>query len=166
MKIADGALVTLDVTLYDVHGNLLEKSEGPLVYLHGHEDIFPRIEAALEGLEPGAHTELQLEPEEAFGDYDPEMVMLAPLADLGEGVEVGMRVEAMGPNGEDRCLFTITEIAEGTAVLDANHPLAGMAVRFIFVVKEVRAATDEEIAEADSPILPDFLRPPEPPTLH
>lgn len=166
MKIADGALVTLDVTLYDAQGNLLEQSDGPLVYLHGHEDIFPRIEEALEGLEPGARTELQLEPEEAFGDYDPEMVILAPLADLGDGVEVGMRVEAMGPGGEDRCLFRITDIAEGQAVLDANHPLAGMAVRFLLVVKEVRAATDEELAEAESPLLPDFLRPPEPPTLH
>lgn len=166
MKIAEGALVTLDVMLYDAQGNLLEKSEGPLVYLHGHEDIFPRIEAELEGLEPGARKELQLEPEEAFGDYDPEMVILAPLADLGEGVEVGMRVEAMGPNGEDRCLFMITEIADGTAVLDANHPLAGMAVRFIVTVKDVRAATDEEIEEADAPAVPDFLRPPEPPTLH
>jgi len=166
MKIADGALVTLDVALYDAQGNLLEKSDGPLVYLHGHEDIFPRIETALEGLEPGARAELQLEPEEAFGDYDPEMVMLAPITDLGEGVQVGMRVEAMGAHGEDRCLFTITEIAEGTAVLDANHPLAGMAVRFILVVKDVRAATDEEIEEAESPLVPDFLRPPEPPTVH
>lgn len=168
MKIADGSLVTLDVTMYDAQGNLLEKSDAPMVYLHGYEDIFPRIEEALEGAEPGARRELQLEPEDAFGDYDPELVMLAPVADLGEGVEVGMRVEATGPNGEDRCLFTITEIAEGKAVLDANHPLAGMAVRFVVVVKDVREATEEEIAEAesDAPAVPDFLRPPEPPTLH
>lgn len=158
MKIDDGVLVTLDVTMYDAQGNLLEKSEEPLTYLHGHEDIFPRVEAALAGQEAGARIELQLEPEEAFGDYDPELVVLAPVTDLGEGVEVGMRVEATGPNGEDRCLFTITEIAEGTAVLDANHPLAGMAVRFVLVVKDVRAASEEELADADLPQLPDFLR--------
>lgn len=166
MKIGNGALVTLDVTLYDAQGNLLEKSAEPLAYLHGHEDIFTRIEAALEGQEAGARIELQLEPEEAFGDYDPELVVLAPVADLGEGVEVGMRVEATGPNGEDRCLFTITEIAEGQAVLDANHPLAGMAVRFVITVREVRAASEEELEDAESPQLPDFLRVAGPTTLH
>jgi FKBP-type peptidyl-prolyl cis-trans isomerase SlyD len=118
MKIADGSLVSLDVTMYDAQGQLLEKSDAPLVYLHGHDDIFPRIEETLAGREVGAEVALQLEPEEAFGDYDPELVVLTRVEDLGEDVSVGLRVEAAGPNGEDRCLFTITDIAEGMAVLD------------------------------------------------
>jgi FKBP-type peptidyl-prolyl cis-trans isomerase SlyD len=166
MKITDGALVSLDVKMYDVQGELLEQSDVPLQYLHGHEDIFPRIEEALAGKEVGAHLTLQLEPEDAFGDYDADLVMLAPVDDLGGDVTVGLRVEATGPQGEDQCLFTITDIADGMAVLDGNHPLAGMALRFDIRVVGVRQATEQELEEADAPRLPDFLRLPVPPTLH
>ncbi len=166
MKIADGALVSLDVQLYDAQGELLERSDAPLQYLHGHEDIFPRIEEALTGKEVGAHVLLQLEPEDAFGDYDAELVMLTPVEDLGAEVTVGLRVEAAGPDGEDRCFFTITDIADGMAVLDGNHPLAGMALRFDIRVVDVRPATEQELEEADTTRLPDFLRVADPPTLH
>jgi FKBP-type peptidyl-prolyl cis-trans isomerase SlyD len=166
MKIADDALVSLDVKMYDAQGELLEQSDEPLQYLHGHEDIFARIEEELAGKEVGAHVLLQLEPEDAFGDYDPELVMLVPVSELGEEIAVGLRVEAAGPNGEDRCAFTITDVAEGMAVLDGNHPLAGMALRFDIRVVGVRAATEQELEEADAPRVPDFLRVPDPPTLH
>lgn len=166
MKIADGALVSLDVTMYDAQGDMLEKSDAPLVYLHGHDDIFPRIEEALAGKEVGAAVQLQLEPEDAFGEYDPELVVLTRLEELGEDLSVGLRVEAAGPNGEDRCIFTITDIAEGMAVLDGNHPLAGMALRFDIRVLEVREATTQELEEAEAPAVPDFLRVPDPKTLH
>lgn len=166
MKIGDGVLVSLDVKMYDAQGELLEKSDEPLQYLHGHEDIFPRIERALSGKRVGAHVVLQLEPEDAFGDYDPELVILTPVKDLGEEVSVGLRVEATGFQGEDRCIFTITDIADGTAVLDGNHPLAGMALRFDIRVVDVRQATEQELEEADLPRVPDLLKAPEPPTLH
>lgn len=166
MKITDGALVSLDVKMYDAQGELLEQSDVPLQYLHGHEDIFPRIEEALTGKEAGAHLMLQLEPEDAFGDYDTDLVMLAPVDDLGGDVSVGLRVEATGPQGEDQCVFTITDIADGMAVLDGNHPLAGMVLRFDIRVVGVRQATEQELDEADAPRLPDFLRLPDPPTLH
>jgi FKBP-type peptidyl-prolyl cis-trans isomerase SlyD len=166
MKITDGALVSLDVKMYDAQGELLEQSDVLLQYLHGHEDIFPRIEEALTGKEIGAHLMLQLEPEDAFGDYDADLVMLARVDDLGGDVTVGLRVEATGPQGEDQCVFTITDIADGMAVLDGNHPLAGMALRFDIRVVGVRQATEQELEEADAPRLPDFLRLPDPPTLH
>jgi len=92
--------------------------------------------------------------------------MLAPVDDLGGDVTVGLRVEATGPQGEDQCVFTITDIADGMAVLDGNHPLAGMALRFDIRVVGVRQATEQELEEADAPRLPDFLRLPDPPTLH
>ena len=168
MKIDQGALVSLDVTMYDAQGNELERSEEPLVYLHGHDDVFPRVEEALAGKQAGARVALQLEPEDAFGDYDPELVLLMPLADLGEGVAVGMRVEQDGGQGGAGRIFTITDIAEGMAVLDGNHPLAGFALRFDITVIEVRGASPEELAAADSPRLPEFLRlaEPRPTTLH
>lgn len=168
MKIDQGAIVSLDVTMYDAQGNLLERSDEPLMYLHGHDDVFPRVEAALVGKEVGARVALQLEPEEAFGDYDPALVLLMPLDNLGEGVEVGMKVEGDGGQGTPGRIFTITDIAEGMAVLDGNHPLAGLALRFDITVVDVRDATDEELADADAPRLPDFLRLAEPrqTTLH
>jgi FKBP-type peptidyl-prolyl cis-trans isomerase SlyD len=162
MKIDQGALVSLDVTMYDAQGILLEHSEEPLVYLHGHDDLFPRVEAALAGKEAGARVALQLEPEEAFGDYDPALVLLMALDNIGEGVEVGMRVEGDGGEGAAGRIFTITDIADGMAVLDGNHPLAGFALRFDITVLEVRAASPEELADADSPRLPEFLRLAEP----
>ena len=157
MKIADGMLVSLDVTMYDAQGKLLERSDSPLQYLHGHEDIFPRIEEALVGHAAGDRLSLQLEPEDAFGDYDAELVMLTPADQLGPEVAIGMRVEAAGPNGEDRCFFTITDIADGMAVLDGNHPLAGLALRFDIRVVDVRAATAQDLAEADEMQVPGFL---------
>lgn len=170
MKIDDGALVSLDVSMYDAQGELLEKSDEPLIYLAGHDDIFPRIEEALLGKSAGDRVLLQLEPEEAFGDYDADLVTLVPADDLGEGVAVGMRVDgdAVGFPGH---IFTITDVADGMAALDGNHPLAGIALRFEIEVVDVREATADELALAESPRLPDFLRvgdPPEPtePTLH
>ncbi len=155
MKIDNDTLVSIDVSMYDAQGNLLEESDAPLTYLHGHSDIFSRIEEELRGKEAGAHVSLQLEPEEAFGDYDPELVTLAPVEDLGEGVTVGMRVDGASI-GASQAVYTITDIAEGMAVLDGNHPLAGLALRFEITVIDVRAATAEEIEAADSPTLPDF----------
>ncbi|HEX5639719.1 MAG TPA: peptidylprolyl isomerase [Burkholderiaceae bacterium] len=168
MKIDQSALVSLDVAMYDAQGNLLERSDEPLVYLHGHDDVLPRIEEALAGKEAGAQVALQLEPEEAFGDYDPALVLLMPLENLGDGVEVGMRVEGDGGQGVPGRIFTITDIAEGMAVLDGNHPLAGLALRFDITVMDVRRASEEELADADTPRLPDFLRVAEPrhTTLH
>ena len=162
MKIDQGSLVSLDVTMYDAQGILLEHSEEPLVYLHGHDDLFPRVEEALAGKEAGARVALQLEPEDAFGDYDPALVLLMELDNLGAGVEVGMRVEGDGGEGAAGRIFTITDIADGMAVLDGNHPLAGFALRFDITVLEVRAASPEELADADSPRLPEFLRLAEP----
>lgn len=156
MKIDDDTLVSIDVEMYDAQGNLLEKSDEPLTYLHGHGDIFSRIEDELGGKEAGADVSVHIEPEEAFGDYDPELVTLVRVEDLGEGVEVGMRVDGAGV-GATAAEYTITDIAEGMAVLDANHPLAGFALRFEIKVVDVRAASAEEIESAGAPALPDFL---------
>ena len=156
MKIDNDTLVSIDVEMYDAQGNLLEKSEEPLVYLHGHGDIFSRIEDELSGKEAGADVSVHIEPEEAFGDYDPELVTLVRVEDLGEGAAVGMRVDGAGV-GASAAEYTITDIAEGMAVLDANHPLAGFALRFEIKVIDVREATAEEIESAESAVLPDFL---------
>jgi FKBP-type peptidyl-prolyl cis-trans isomerase SlyD len=111
-----------------------------ITYLHGgYGEMLPALEQALEGKGAGESVRVQLEPEQAFGDYDPQLVRVEPLGRYGEGVSVGMQIE------EDSRLYTVTEIGGGSVVLDANHPLAGMALRFSVVILTVRSATKEEI---------------------
>jgi FKBP-type peptidyl-prolyl cis-trans isomerase SlyD len=165
MKIEAGCLVSLDVSMYDAQGTLLEQTGSPLVYLHGAGDIFPRLEAALEGREPGERMALQLEPEDAFGDADTSLVHLVECRRLGPKVEVGMRYEGL-PDRKDGRVYTVTDIAEGVALLDGNHPLAGWALRFELHVRGVERASDEQLAAAERPLPPEFLRVVGPHDLH
>ena len=89
MQVAKDTLVTISAKMYNLQGGLLESAD-ELVYLHGHSDIFPVIEKALEGKKPGDTVTVQLEPEEAFGDYDETALIIRPETDFEEGVEVGL----------------------------------------------------------------------------
>jgi FKBP-type peptidyl-prolyl cis-trans isomerase SlyD len=150
MTIAKNTVVTVRYKLSDAEGNLIEDGKEPMVYLHGgYENTLPKIEEALEGKDVGFETTIQVEPDDAFGEYDPSLVKVEPRNRLPGELEVGMQFEGT-PDGEDAdeeaLIFTITDIADDKVVLDGNHPLAGMALRFTLNVVEVRAATDEEIA--------------------
>lgn len=160
MKITAGCLVTIDVKMYDAQGNLLEASAAPLVYLHGANDIFPAIERALEGQGPGFSTSVHLEPHEAFGEDDAALLHVVERTRLGPHVRVGMRVEGVPGRPNDGRIYTVTEMTENVAVLDGNHPLAGRALRFDIIVREVEAASVEELEQAEAPCVPDFLAPP------
>ena len=154
MKIDQGALVSLDIMMYDAQGNLLEHSDEPLVYLHGHDDVFPRVEAALAGKEAGERVALQLEPEEAFGDYDDQLVFLEPRGLFPQELEEGMTFEGLpaggNPDAPKNVLYTVTEIYPEHVVLDGNHPLAGIAIRLHLKVEAVREATEEEVGRGSA----------------
>jgi FKBP-type peptidyl-prolyl cis-trans isomerase SlyD len=158
MKIEAGCLVSLKVRLFDAQGELLEESDRPLVYLHGASDIFPRIEQALAGHEAGYATSVQLEPEDAFGDDDPELLHLVPLAKLGQDVDLGMRFEGLPGGPADGRVYTVVDLTDDVAVLDGNHPLAGRALRFDLTVVGVERATEDMLAEAARGDVPPFLR--------
>jgi len=166
MKIEPGCLVSLDVSMFDAQGQLLEKTSTPLVYLHGAGDIFPHIEAALADHGPGHRTTVMLEPEDAFGAADAALVHLVECRVLGPKVEVGMRYEGLPGRAADGRIYTVTDIAEGMAVLDGNHPLAGWALRFDVHVRSVERASYDELAAAERPQPPEFLRVVEPQDLH
>lgn len=158
MKIADGCLVSLKVRMRDAQGTLLEESgERPLVYLHGADDIFPRIEAALAGQEAGFRTTLALEPQDAFGDDDPALLHLVPLARLGADVDIGMRVEGVPGRPDDRRIYTVVDLADDVAVLDGNHPLAGRALLFDIEVLGVEPAGEAALTQADRAMAPEVL---------
>jgi FKBP-type peptidyl-prolyl cis-trans isomerase SlyD len=111
-----------------------------LTYLHGgYGELLAALERALEGKAPGESVKLQLEPEDAFGDYDADLLRLEPAERYGKGIALGMEVE------EDSRFYTVTDVADGKVVLDGNHPLAGMALRFSIEIVTVRSAGAEEM---------------------
>ncbi len=148
MMIEDGVWVTVEYRLYDSQGEALEPSERELTYLQGgYGAVFARVEEALAGHEVGYETVLYLEPEDSFGDYDAELVRLAPRAGFPETLEVGMTFEGVPGDDEEEGIFTVTDFTDEAVVLDGNHPLAGMSLRFELRVTDVREATVEEVEQ-------------------
>jgi FKBP-type peptidyl-prolyl cis-trans isomerase SlyD len=130
--------------MHDAQGMQLQ-APSDLTYLHGgYGGLLPALERALEGKSPGESVRLQLEPDHAFGDYDAGLLRVEPAERYGEGIEVGMEVE------EDSRFYTVTDVAGGKVVLDGNHPLAGMALRFFLEIVSVRSAKAEEISRGVS----------------
>ena len=156
MKIEKNTVVSLRYKLTDAQNNIIEEPDSPMVYLHGgYEGTFPKIETLLDGQDVGYEASIQLEPNEAFGEYDPELLKIEPRARFPEPLEVGMQFEGV-PDAEEEeldpsdaddepLIYTVTDVADSQVVLDGNHPLAGMALRFWVQVEDIRAATDEEI---------------------
>lgn len=159
MKISAGCLVSLKVRMFDAQGELLDETgERPLVYLHGADDIFPRIEAALDGQETGFTTSLRLEPEDAFGDDDASLLHVVPIKQLGQDVDLGMKFEGVPGQPADGRIYTVIDLTDDVAVLDGNHPLAGRALRVELDVLGVEQATEEMLGDAERAPVPDFFR--------
>ena len=156
MKIEKNTIVSLRYKLTDAQNNVIEEPDSPMVYLHGgYEGTFPKIETLLDGQDIGYEATIQLEPNEAFGEYDPELLKIEPRTRFPEPLEVGMQFEGVpdaeedaavdDPEDDEPLIYTVTDVADSQVVLDGNHPLAGMALRFWVQVEDVRAATDDEI---------------------
>ncbi len=158
MKIEKNTIVSLRYKLTDAQNNVIEEPDSPMVYLHGgYEGTFPKIETLLDGQDIGYEATIQLEPSEAFGEYDPELLKIEPRTRFPEPLEVGMQFEGVpdadqeseavdeSDADDEPLIYTVTDVADNQVVLDGNHPLAGMALRFWVQVEDVRAATEDEI---------------------
>lgn len=144
MHITQDTAVTLSYQVTNPQGKPLDS--GHLSYLHGgYDNIFPKVEAALQGQAAGFATALDLTPEDAFGQHDPALVRTIPKAEFPPGVKVGGRLQGAGADGQPQ-VFNVVKIKGPEVHLDGNHPLAGQALRFQCTVTEVRAATAPEIA--------------------
>jgi FKBP-type peptidyl-prolyl cis-trans isomerase SlyD len=145
MNVFANSVVTITFRLFDTANQLLEESAEPIAYLHGgHSGIFPKIEEALNFKKVGDSVSVTLDPTDAFGDYDPELLRVEPLAQLPADVSIGGHLVAEQDGNE--VVWRVTGIAEGKAVLDGNHELAGQRLRFDCTVLDVRPATEEELA--------------------
>lgn len=150
MDITEHCVVALTWVLSDTLGEELDVLQEPVEFLVGGDDLLARLEQALQGHGAGAELALHLEPEEAFGDYDENLLFLEPRTAFPAELEEGMIIEDSGLPPEiaarlpQEHLFTVAQIYPDHVVLDGNHPLAGIALRLALKVHGVREATPEE----------------------
>jgi FKBP-type peptidyl-prolyl cis-trans isomerase 2/predicted Fe-Mo cluster-binding NifX family protein len=147
-EVVDGPIeknrvVLVNFRLTDTDGELIDASDG-VRYLHGHGQLLPGLEKVLEGLVAGDHAKATLPPEDGYGDHDESRVIQAPTEELPPGLAPGATVRAQLPDGGSMPL-TVVAIDGPTATLDANHPLAGKTLVFDVEVREVYAATAEDL---------------------
>ena len=147
MQIEAQKVVTLNYTLTDNEGNLIDESkDGSFAYLHGASNIIPGLENALVGKTAGEALSVAVEPAEGYGDRDPEKTQSVPRNMFPEDtdIDVGMQFHAQGPNGETM-VVTVAAVEDDSITVDGNHPLAGVALNFAVEIMDVREASAEEL---------------------
>lgn len=148
MKIAKNKVVSIDYTLTDAKGSVLDKSSKgrPLFYIQGAGNIIPGLEKALEGKAAGESLKAQIPHAEAYGTRDEALMQVLPKSDFGEirDLKVGMELEAESDEGVR--IITVVKIDNDQVTVDGNHPLAGVDLTFDVKVVEVRDASAEELA--------------------
>ena len=147
MIITKDKIVSFNYTLRGTDNEVMDMSgTDPLVYLHGHENIIPGLEKAMEGKTVGDKFNVSIPAAEAYGEWDENLITDVPRSSF-EGIKElaeGMQFEAQFPNGSH--IVTVTKITESIVTVDGNHPLAGEDLNFDVDITEIRDATDEEIA--------------------
>lgn len=143
-------VVALTWELADAQGRDLEQVDDPVEYLVGGDDLLPAMEAALAGHVEGDVVALKLEPDDAYGDYDADLVCFEERALFPEGIEPGMQLEGLPAGARTEgmppdLLYLVTEVYDSHVVLDGNHPLAGIGLQWRAKVHDVRAATPDEV---------------------
>ena len=148
MKITEGLVATLSWRMTDSQGELIdENAEGDDFYVGG-DDLLPRMAEQMLGMGVGDKGDIYLQPEDAFGDYDADLLLVEDRklfpAELEEGMMFEQLPEGCSPGDAD-AFYTVTEIHDDKVLLDGNHPLAGMALVFTCTVSAVRPASTEEV---------------------
>lgn len=151
MKISHQCVVSLTWTLKDTLGEVLDQLDDPIEFLLGGNDLLAKIEEALQDHQAGDSLELHLEPENAFGDFDDQLLFLEPRSAFPADLEEGMAFEGLpagcNPDAPRDKVYFVSEIYPDHVVMDANHPLAGIALRLNLKVHAVREATEDEVGQ-------------------
>ncbi|MBE0506102.1 MAG: peptidylprolyl isomerase [Marinospirillum sp.] len=147
MQVAANKVVAIHYTLTNGEGQVLDSSQGgnPLFYLHGHSNIIPGLEKKLEGRSVGDAFEVAVEPSEGYGERDDNLVQQVQREAFQgvDAIEPGMQFQTQGPGGA--MVVTVVDANEETVTIDANHPLAGVALTFKGSVESIRDAREEEV---------------------
>ncbi|AWS94896.1 peptidylprolyl isomerase [Citrobacter sp. CRE-46] len=148
MKVAKDLVVSLAYQVRTEDGVLVDESpvSAPLDYLHGHGSLISGLETALDGHEVGDKFDVAVGANDAYGQYDENLVQRVP-KDVFMGVDelqVGMRFLAETDQGP--VPVEITEVEDDHVVVDGNHMLAGQNLKFNVEVVAIREATEEELA--------------------
>ena len=142
MNIEKDCVVAIHYKLTDDEGTLIDSSEGqdPLTYLHGQHAIIPGLENALEGKTAGDAFQVDVQPEEGYGEINPEMIQSVPRSAFEgiENLEPGMPLQANDGSGNVHHV-TVREVTDEAVTIDANHPLAGQDLTFELTLVEVVA---------------------------
>jgi FKBP-type peptidyl-prolyl cis-trans isomerase SlyD len=152
-KIESNTFVLLDYTLRDDKGDILDESIGdggePISYVHGYGMLVPGLEAGLSGMAPGDEKKITVKPEDGYGDRDEELVLEVDKQDFPDPKKIapGDEFVAESPDG-DEVVMRVVELTDEGVIVDANHPLAGQTLHYQVRVREVRQATEDEIAQA------------------
>jgi FKBP-type peptidyl-prolyl cis-trans isomerase SlyD len=148
MKIEKDRVVSIEYTLRDNSGTVLDTSEGrePLAYLHGNGNLIPGLEAQLEGHSADESMKVAVAPADGYGEFDESQVIDVPRSQFTgvPDLAVGMQFTASGPEGQR--IVTITKVGLETVTVDGNHPLAGQTLNFDVKIVGVREATAEELS--------------------
>jgi len=147
MTIADNKVVTLNYTLTDDEGTVIDKSDdGSFLYLHGASNIIPGLENALTGKTAGDELKVTVSPEDGYGERDDARLESVPreMFPTDSDIEPGMQFHAEGPEGQ-MITVTVAKVDDDTVTIDGNHPLAGVQLNFDVKVVEIRDASAEEL---------------------
>ncbi|MFA5627919.1 MAG: peptidylprolyl isomerase [Thiohalomonadaceae bacterium] len=148
MQISTNKVVSIDYTLTDNQGNIIDSSKGgePLAYIHGIGNIIPGLENALVGKKVGDKLQVSVPPAEGYGERNDDMVQTVPremFEDSAE-IQVGMQFQTTTESGQPMTV-TVVEATADSITVDANHPLAGQTLNFDVAIADVRDATEEEL---------------------
>jgi FKBP-type peptidyl-prolyl cis-trans isomerase SlyD len=150
LKVTDDIVVSLDYTLRLESDEVVDTSEGgePLEYIHGQGSIIPGLERELEGMSVGDSREVVLEPEDAYGDLDPDNYQEVPRTAFPPDMELeeGMSLSMRDRDTDEVIQAFVVETRDKSVLLDLNHPLAGEKLHFQVHIADLRPATDEELA--------------------
>jgi FKBP-type peptidyl-prolyl cis-trans isomerase SlyD len=146
MQIADNHVVTLHYSVKTQSGDLIDESQSsePIAFIQGSNYMIAGLEVALYGKHKGEKFEITIEPDQAYGDRQDQLVQAVPANMFDDmEIEVGMSFRATTDQGEQSVI--IIDKDDEYVTVDGNHPLSGMTLKFDVSIEDVREATGEEL---------------------
>ena len=149
MPLKSNQVVTMNFTLKDDAGNVLDTTEGneSFSFISGNKQILPKLEEKVGEMLIGSKKEVVLKPEDGYGIYQEDAVRIVKRSEFPSDIEIGkgMSFMAKSPQGNDM-QFLVKEINGDDITVDFNHPLAGKTLHFNLELLNLRDATEEELA--------------------